>query len=55
MALREANLRSLEESQMDVGQVDTLNVQVSEFQRLLKEVMNWEMKLIELRHLLIKS
>lgn len=31
---------------MDVGQLDTLSIQVIEFQGLLKEVMNWEMKLI---------
>ena len=55
LALREANLRSLEESQMEIGQLNTLSVQVIEFQSLLKEVMRWEMKLIEIRYLLMKS
>ena len=55
LALREANLRSLEESQMEIGQLNTLSVQVIEFQSLLKEVMRWEMKLIEIRYLIMKS
>lgn len=40
---------------MNIGQLDTLSVQVIEFQGLLKEIMSWEMKLIEMRYLLIKS
>ena len=55
LALREANLRSLEESQMEIGQLNTLSGQVIEFQSLLKEVMRWEMKLIEIRYLIMKS
>ena len=55
LALREANLRSLEESQMEIGQLNTLSGQVIEFQSLLKEVMRWEIKLIEIRYLLMKS
>ena len=40
---------------MDIGQLNTLSVQVIEFQSLLKEVMRWEMKLIEIRYLIMKS